>query len=70
MLPIACVEGWSTTATWEGVRVRDLVALADGSVDDDVRFVSMQQGGSYKESVLPALVRAAPRQPARAAPGR
>jgi len=54
VLPIACVEGWSTTATWAGVRVRDLVALADGSVDDDVRFVSMQQGGSYKESVLPA----------------
>lgn len=54
VLPIACVEGWSTTATWEGVRVRDLVALADGSVDDDVRFVSLQQRGSYRESVLPA----------------
>ena len=27
-LPIACVEGWSTTETWTGVRLRDLAALA------------------------------------------
>ena len=27
-LPIACVEGWSTTQTWSGVRLRDLAALA------------------------------------------
>ena len=27
-LPIACVEGWSTTQTWTGVRLRDLAALA------------------------------------------
>lgn len=54
VLPIACVEGWSTTATWQGVRVRDLVALAGGAADDDVRCVSLQQRGSYKESVLPA----------------
>ena len=33
MLPIACVEGWSATGTWTGVRLRDLVALA--GVDPD-----------------------------------
>ena len=27
-LPIACVEGWSTTETWTGVRLRDLAHLA------------------------------------------
>ena len=27
-LPIACVEGWSTTQRWSGVRLRDLAALA------------------------------------------
>nr|WP_225225080.1 molybdopterin-dependent oxidoreductase [Cellulomonas sp. JH27-2] len=58
-LPIACVEGWSTLATWQGVRVRDLVALV-GPVDSDVRFVSMQRGGSYRESILPARYAAHP----------
>ena len=28
-LPIACVEGWSTTQDWTGVRLRDLAALAN-----------------------------------------
>ena len=27
-LPIACVEGWSTTQTWTGVRLADLAAAA------------------------------------------
>lgn len=27
-LPIACVEGWSTTQTWTGVRLADLAGLA------------------------------------------
>lgn len=54
VLPIACVEGWSTTATWEGVRVADLVRLVSESDDVDARFVSLQKAGSYKESVLPA----------------
>jgi DMSO/TMAO reductase YedYZ molybdopterin-dependent catalytic subunit len=27
-LPIACVEGWSTSQSWRGVRVRDLLARA------------------------------------------
>ncbi|MBO9555139.1 MAG: molybdopterin-dependent oxidoreductase [Cellulomonas sp.] len=53
-LPIACVEGWSTTATWQGVRIRDLVALVHANPDVDVRVVSLQQAGSYRESVLPA----------------
>ena len=54
VLPIACVEGWSTTATWQGVRVADLLRLVSERADVDARFVSLQEAGSYKESVLPA----------------
>ena len=28
-LPIACVEGWSASAVWTGVRLRDLLDLVD-----------------------------------------
>ena len=49
VLPIACVEGWSSTATWTGVRLRDLAAL----VADDpgsAEIESLQQGGRYRIS--------------------
>ncbi|MGZ8178235.1 molybdopterin-dependent oxidoreductase [Williamsia sp. SKLECPSW1] len=52
-LPIACVEGWSATGTWRGVRVADLVSLVGGDPDRDVRFVSLERG-PYGVSVLPA----------------
>jgi hypothetical protein len=51
-LPIACVEGWSAEATWEGVRVRDVLDLV-GGVGGDVRIVSAEQRGAYAQSVLP-----------------
>ena len=35
-LPIACVEGWSASGTWTGVRVRDLLALVGAPADSDV----------------------------------
>jgi DMSO/TMAO reductase YedYZ molybdopterin-dependent catalytic subunit len=53
-LPIACVEGWSAQGNWEGVRVRDVAGLVGAPVGADVRFVSLQRGGSYGTSVLPA----------------
>jgi DMSO/TMAO reductase YedYZ molybdopterin-dependent catalytic subunit len=53
-LAIACVEGWSTTAHWSGVPVRDLVAAVSGADDDAVRVVSLQPRGAYRQSVLPA----------------
>lgn len=53
-LPIACVEGWSTTATWEGVRLADLVAMVHSTADVDVRVVSLQERGAFRQSVLPA----------------
>jgi hypothetical protein len=51
-LPIACVEGWSAGAMWGGVRLRDVVAAA-GGVTGDVRVVSAEAHGVYRESVLP-----------------
>jgi len=54
VLPIACVEGWSASARWGGVRVRDLALLSGGRADDGVHVVSLQKPGtSYAESDLP-----------------
>ncbi|MEV5609069.1 molybdopterin-dependent oxidoreductase [Streptomyces sp. NPDC052225] len=47
-LPIACVEGWSKTAHWEGVRVRDLLARAGVPDGARLRVVSLQRGGAYR----------------------
>lgn len=51
-LPITCVEGWSADATWTGVRVRDLVALAGGGDDSQVTVHSLEQGSPYASSVV------------------
>lgn len=53
-LAIACVEGWSSGATWGGVRLRDLVALAGGDPDRATVVVeSLQASGRYRVSTLP-----------------
>jgi hypothetical protein len=51
-LPIACVEGWSQMASWRGVRLRDLVAQAGGSADDDLRLISLEQRGGFKQTEM------------------
>ena len=53
-LPIACVEGWSASARWGGVRVRDLAAMVGGSDGDEVVVRSLQKRGSYSSSRLNA----------------
>lgn len=52
-LPIACVEGWSQGARWEGVRIKDLLELCGAGEDARVRVVSMEKGGFYATSELP-----------------
>ncbi len=52
VLPIACVEGWSSTATWSGVRVRDLLELAGAKKGSTVRVESLQPRGAYRASTL------------------
>ena len=60
-LPIACVEGWSTTQTWTGVRIADL-ARAAGLPDARECFVeSLQPGGLLREATLSADQIADPR---------
>jgi DMSO/TMAO reductase YedYZ molybdopterin-dependent catalytic subunit len=53
-LPIACVEGWSASGTWTGVRVRELVAAVGGAQDADVVVRSLQESGPYIVTLLPA----------------
>ncbi|HET6297983.1 MAG TPA: molybdopterin-dependent oxidoreductase [Kribbella sp.] len=53
-LPIACVEGWSQGAHWEGIRIRDLLKLCGAPEGSRLRVVSMEKGGFYATSELPA----------------
>lgn len=51
-LPIACVEGWSETRVWTGVRLRDLAVLA-GVPDPETAFVqSVETSGTYSRTTL------------------
>lgn len=54
-LPIACVEGWSASGEWTGVRVRDLLAVVSGEDDvaGDVRIESLQPSGAFRTTLLP-----------------
>ncbi len=58
-LPIACVEGWSASAVWTGVRVVDLLALVQAPASD-VAVSSLQTRYSFGTSDLPANVCADP----------
>jgi DMSO/TMAO reductase YedYZ molybdopterin-dependent catalytic subunit len=54
-LPIACVEGWSATAHWTGVLVRDLIARVGGQPGrDHVVVESMQRNSAYAASTVDA----------------
>ncbi|MEU1850869.1 molybdopterin-dependent oxidoreductase [Streptomyces sp. NPDC019990] len=62
-LPIACVEGWSTSDQWwRGVRLRDLAALAGyGGDPPDVFVESLQRRGAFRRAALRANQVADPR---------
>ncbi|WP_069767863.1 molybdopterin-dependent oxidoreductase [Streptomyces sp. LUP30] len=51
-LPIACVEGWSKSARWGGVRVVDLLERAGAPAHARVRVVSLQLRGGYRVSEM------------------
>lgn len=59
-LPIACVEGWSASATWRGVRLRDVLARAGAEPDRPVHLRSLQARSLYRSSTVPANVVADP----------
>jgi hypothetical protein len=54
VLPIACVEGWSFSAPWGGVRIRDLLALAGADPDRTILVESLEPRGAYRTSTLNA----------------
>jgi len=55
-LPIACVEGWSTSDQWwRGVRLRDLAGLVGHDGDPpDVLVESLQGHGAFRRAALRA----------------
>ena len=53
-LPIACVEGWSTSQTWDGVPLLDLLRMAGIPDARDVRIESLQRRRSYRTSLVDA----------------
>ena len=50
-LPIACVEGWSTTQSWTGVRVQDLAGMVGVEGPATVTSISLEHG-NYGEATL------------------
>jgi DMSO/TMAO reductase YedYZ molybdopterin-dependent catalytic subunit len=53
-LPIACVEGWSTTQSWTGVRLRDLAALAGVPDPVSATVLSVERAGAFNRATLQA----------------
>ncbi|MDT5087725.1 MAG: hypothetical protein QOG47_432 [Mycobacterium sp.] len=53
-LPIACVEGWSTTQNWSGIRLGDLAALAGVSRPARASVRSLERAGAFNRAVLQA----------------
>jgi len=51
-LPIACVEGWSTTQRWTGVRLADLARLAGVPHPAKAHVQSLEGGGGFSEAWL------------------
>jgi DMSO/TMAO reductase YedYZ molybdopterin-dependent catalytic subunit len=51
-LPIACVEGWSTTQRWTGVRVRDLARLLGMRGKLTLDTSSIEQNGVFGTASL------------------
>jgi DMSO/TMAO reductase YedYZ molybdopterin-dependent catalytic subunit len=60
-LPIACVEGWSTTQRFGGVRLADLAALAGAGDGHGVLVESLQEAGILRRASLDARQVADPR---------
>ncbi|OBI73584.1 molybdopterin-dependent oxidoreductase [Mycobacterium sp. E740] len=53
-LPIACVEGWSTTETWAGVPLRELARLAGVPQPRSAFVQSMERRGVFNSATLQA----------------
>ena len=54
VLPIACVEGWSSTQEWTGVRLRDLAQRAQVGAPTSAMVTSLEESGAFNEAALQA----------------
>jgi DMSO/TMAO reductase YedYZ molybdopterin-dependent catalytic subunit len=54
-LPIACVEGWSASARWRGVQLRELLSLCGAPDDAELTVESLQPRGLYRTSTVNRL---------------
>jgi hypothetical protein len=52
-LPIACVEGWSQSAVWQGVALPDLLRAVGRAPGAEVMVTSIEGPGPYSRSTLP-----------------
>jgi DMSO/TMAO reductase YedYZ molybdopterin-dependent catalytic subunit len=52
-LPIACVEGWSASGEWSGVRLRDLLAMAGIDASATVLVSSLERDALYNAADVP-----------------
>jgi DMSO/TMAO reductase YedYZ molybdopterin-dependent catalytic subunit len=53
-LPIGCVEGWSTTQRWTGVRLADLADLVGAPAGAAMHAASLQRGGAFRQATFAA----------------
>ncbi|OUE22298.1 TMAO/DMSO reductase [Clavibacter michiganensis] len=57
-LPIACVEGWSQSATWRGVRLKDLMDAVGADPGARLRVTSLERSGGFRRTEMgPEYVR-------------
>jgi DMSO/TMAO reductase YedYZ molybdopterin-dependent catalytic subunit len=52
VLPIACVEGWSTTQHWQGVPLHRLAEMAGSPRPYEARVESLEKGGAFGRVTL------------------
>jgi hypothetical protein len=48
--PLACVEGWSVSATWKGIPLIDMIKRAGGDEHSTLKFSSIEAEGIYRNS--------------------
>lgn len=53
-LPIACVEGWSTTQSWTGIRLIDLADLTGLRDITSATTTSLEKAGAFTTAILAA----------------
>ena len=51
-MPIACVEGWSTSQHWSGVRLADLGRLVGATPEMIVQAHSLQTAGPFRAAAF------------------